>query len=92
MICLSANKIVGENIEWRYRDDEAIDSSMGSAKALRAFMNADIEMVVCVYGTRASLVVLNVKNGSVFKKQVLELLITHLKTMERLSQTCLRAS
>ena len=45
---------------------------MGSAKALRAFMDEDIEMVVGVYGTRAAVVVLNVADGSVFKQQALD--------------------
>ena len=38
---------------------------MGSGKALRSFMDGNAEKVVCVYGTRAALVVLNVQDGSI---------------------------
>ena len=45
---------------------------MGSGKALRSFMDGNVEKVVCVYGTRAALVVLNVQDGSVSKKRALD--------------------
>ena len=44
---------------------------MGSGKALRVFVDANVEKVVCVYGTRAAVVVLNVSDGSLVKKKVL---------------------
>merc|ERR1711962_487108 len=64
--------ILGRDIEWRYTVSKPSDAEMGSGKALRSFMNTDIEMVACVYGVSAAVVVLNVKDGSVFKQKVLD--------------------
>merc|ERR1712133_218560 len=64
--------VVGKNIEWRYKLDEPSDNEIGSAKALRVFLDTDIEMVVGVYGTRAAIVVLNVEDGTIFKQKVLD--------------------
>ena len=44
---------------------------MGSGKALRTYMDSGVERVVCVYGTRAALTVLNVNDGSLYKKKAL---------------------
>ena len=44
---------------------------MGSGKALRTYMDSGVERVVCVYGTRAALAVLNVNDGSLYKKKAL---------------------
>ena len=48
------------------------ESEMGSGKALRVFMDGGNEKVVCVYGTHAAAVVLNVVDGSVDVKQALD--------------------
>merc|ERR1719322_1322527 len=67
---ISQNDLVlGKNIEWRYVNQQARGTESGSAKALRSFMDGNIEKVVSVYGTRAALVVLNVADGSMSKKR-----------------------
>ena len=61
----------GKNIEWRYKDSVTSGSSWASAKALRTYMDGNVELAAAVYGTQAAVVVLKVQDGSVFKKKVL---------------------
>ena len=45
---------------------------MGSGKAVRVFMDGNVEKVICVYGTKAAVAILNVLDGSIAKKKVFD--------------------